>query len=258
MTLSLARSLRLITVAAIAGVLLPATAQAARSGTPGPDRIVLNGAAGTAHGAGGGDTLIGGPGDDKLYGEQGPDRLIGNGGADLLDGGAGDELLDGGTGNDTLIGDFGHDDVRGGEGDDNIYSDSGPDVIDAGPGNDTVFVNNGTAVRSVDCGDGDDTVNINPYGKPGGISNAQAVRRGQIRNCEHIVEAERVVDPTRARTRMVHGSQGTTLTGTDGLDNLLGSLGPDRIFGLAGDDVLWGNREHDGRAHGTDILDGGA
>ena len=77
MTRSLARPLRLLTIATAIGVLVPATAFAARSGTPGPDRIVLNGAAGTAHGQGGGDTLIGGPGDDKLYGEQGPDRLLG-------------------------------------------------------------------------------------------------------------------------------------------------------------------------------------
>ena len=46
--------------------------------------------------------------------------------------------------------------------------------------------------------------------------------------------------------------------GTDRNDNLLGSWGPDRIVGLAGDDIIWANRKPEGQSRGTDHVDAGA
>ena len=119
-------------------------------------------------------------------------------------------------------------------------------------------MNNGTAVESVDCGPGDDTIYINPYDKKGGVSNAQAIREGRIRNCEHVVESEAAEDPTKGVTRLADAKRGETLRGSDRNDNLLGGPGPDKVFGQDGDDILWGNRLHDGPSYGEDKLDAGA
>ena len=120
-----------------------------------------------------------------------------------------------------------------------------------------MWVNNGTAVETVDCGPGDDTIYINPYNRKGGISNAADIRRGNIRDCEHVVEQEKIHDPTKGITRDANSRQGGTLRGTERNDNLLGGPGPDTLLGHAGDDILWGNRLHDGRSYGTDKIAAG-
>jgi Ca2+-binding RTX toxin-like protein len=113
-----------------------------------------------------------------------------------------------------------------------------------------VYVNNGTAVATVDCGPGNDSVVINPYTSPGGISNAQAVRRGEIRNCESIVEAHAVKDPTVGR-RELASDAGATVHGTERNDNLLGGRGSDTLIGNAGDDVIWADRHHGNGGRGA-------
>jgi Ca2+-binding RTX toxin-like protein len=153
-----------------------------------------------------------------------------------------------------LHGGNGRDAINGGPGNDEIYSDSGPDTIDAGDGDDKVYVNNGTAVQAVECGPGNDVIYINPYNKPGGVSNSQAVREGRIRNCESVVESEQVVDPTKGVTRTADSRKGGTLRGTERNDNLLGGPGPDHLFGRGGDDTIWGNRLPGGRSFGTDTI----
>src|SRR4051794_36455813 len=274
------------------GVTLDAGA-ATRVGTPGPDRIVATGGAGDQISGGGGrDVIIGAAGPDRLFGETGPDHLFGRGNDDMIDGGSGDDTALGGPGNDTIAGGFGHDDldgdegndtidgggapdqlkggvgddvlhggngrdaINGGPGNDEIHSDSGPDTIDAGAGDDKVYVNNGTAVQAAECGPGNDTIYINPYNRPGGISNAQALRKGRIRDCESVIEAETAVDPTKGATRTADSRKGGTLRGSERNDNLLGGPGPDHIFGHGGDDVIWGNRLPGGRSFGTDLIDG--
>jgi Ca2+-binding RTX toxin-like protein len=263
-------------------------------GTPGPDRLTARGVAGhQISGSGGGDTIVGGPAADQLLGETGPDHVLGGAGDDSIDGGSGDDRIAGQDGNDSAIGGFGRDTIEGGEGNDvldsgaagdridggggddvlhggsgtdwilggpgndQLYSDSGKDAIVAGEGEDVVWVNNGSAVGTVDCGAGHDTIHVNPYGRPGGISNAQALRAGRIRGCEVVIESARVVEPGRGLTRMVRSRRGKTLRGSDRNDKLLGGTGPDVLLGLAGDDVLWGNRKPTGASRGTDRLFGG-
>jgi Ca2+-binding RTX toxin-like protein len=139
-----------------------------------------------------------------------------------------------------------------------IWSDSGPDRIVAGDGNDTVYVNNGTAVATVDCGPGDDTIYINPEGVPGAIMNRRALENGDIRNCEHVIAQAPEVDPTKGESLSSGSAKGTTLRGGDLNDNILGGPGADHLVGLGGDDVIWGNHLHDGPSYGTDHIDAGA
>src|SRR3954462_2201805 len=279
--------------AALLLALVPAAALArTKAGTSGPDRISVKTPAGQAVSAGGGsDHVRGGDGPDNLLGETGNDTVFGNGGDDRIDGGSGDDKLFGGLGNDTIVAGFGHDeldgapgddnldggaapdqisggdgndtihggtgadDIAGGTGNDTLWADSGPDRIDGGEGDDAIYVNNGTAVEFVDCGPGNDTIFINPYDAPGGISNAKDVREGRIVNCEQVVEQATAEDPTKGVSKDSESRNGVTFTGTERNDNLLGGPGADRLIGLGGDDVIWGNHLHDGPSFGTDTID---
>jgi Ca2+-binding RTX toxin-like protein len=112
-------------------------------------------------------------------------------------------------------------------------------------------------VDTVDCADGNDTIVINPYNRPGGISNSQALRRGQIRGCEQVIEAEPVLDPSKGKKWNAPAGGGTG-HGTDRNDNLLGQHGSDHILGDGGDDVIWGDQLHDNNGLGAkDLLEGG-
>ena len=263
-------------------------------GLPGGDRLSVRSASGGALlGMEGPDRLVGGPGPDRLDGGTGPDTVIGKNGDDLLEGGSGGDqlrggnggdhlfagygadVLDGGPGNDVLAGEASPDSITGGDGDDLVhgggggdtinagpgndvvYADSGPDRIEARDGDDTVYVNNGTAVAGVDCGPGNDTIVINPYDGPGGISNAQDLRTGQIRNCERVIEAPPVADPT-VGIKVIVSDAGASRTGTERRDNLLGGRGSDHLDGSGGDDVIWGDRHlPEGGHSATDVLIGG-
>jgi Ca2+-binding RTX toxin-like protein len=120
-----------------------------------------------------------------------------------------------------------------------------------------VWVNNGTAVDTVDCGPGHDVLHINPASMVGGWSNAKALREGRLTNCEQIVETAPVVDPT-AGIKVMTPDHGGRAEGTDRNDNLLGSWGEDTIIGLGGNDIIWANRKPDGQSRGTDRVHAGA
>ena len=246
------------------------------------------------NGDGGGDKIWGGPGADRLLGEWGGDDVYGRHGDDYLDGGSGGDVLEPGQGNDTSYGGFGgdkitdvegndfidagaagddidagpgddivhggsgSDDIRGGDGVDQIYTTSSGDNVDAGAGDDFVYVNNGTAVKTVDCGPGYDTLHINPIDMRGGFSNRRSIRRGEIKadTCENILEVPPPHDPLKGKKKLTR-DRGGRAKGTERNDNLLGSRGPDRLIGLGGDDIMWGNRQPDGTSRGTDRIDAG-
>jgi Ca2+-binding RTX toxin-like protein len=171
-------------------------------------------------------------------------------------GGRGGNTPPPGPGDDLVHAGSGSDDVSGGPGNDTIFADSGGDDIDAGDGTDVVFVNNGTAVHTVDCGPGADTIHVNPFNRRGGLHNRRSLAKGDIRNCETVLQTPRPHDPTRGKTKLTR-DRGGRAKGTDRNDNLLGSRGPDRLFGLAGDDIIWANRKPTGRSRGTDRIDAG-
>ena len=271
-----------VALALSALVLFPAGASAAVLGTPGADRLGAPSDRGVLiQGFGGEDQLTGAAGDDRLHGDTGPDRLYGMGGNDLLDGLSGDDLMDGGAGDDRLIAGFGHDTLQGGDGNDfldggaapdaldggaghdvlhggtatdqigggpgndEIHTTSGADVVDAGDGDDVVYVNNGSAVHSVTCGPGADTLYINPADLSGGWSNARAIAEGRIQQCEIIIPQVPPHDPDQGIT-WINRSGDASKTGTERNDNLLGGPGNEAIQALGGDDIVWGNHLPDG------------
>jgi Ca2+-binding RTX toxin-like protein len=129
----------------------------------------------------GGSEFNGGPGNDVLTGGDGNDSLIGGGrgGHDFITGGAGNDSvaggdgshIDGGPGNDYLGGTSnGAETLIGGDGNDKISGNGGADVVDAGAGDDEVWSyltdSYGTvrrAVKSLDCGRGNDKVRMEWY-----------------------------------------------------------------------------------------------
>jgi Ca2+-binding RTX toxin-like protein len=200
--------------------------------------------------------LDGADGNDAIYGGFGGDDVTGGEGDDFIDGGAAGDDIDAGPGNDTVHGGTATDRIHGGDGDDVIHSTTGGDHIHGDAGNDTVYVNNGTAVDTVDCGPGADTLHINPYSLRGGFSNARSLREGKLVNCETILETPPVVDPTKG-IKVMTPDHGGEAHGTDLNDNLLGSHGADVIVGLGGNDIIWANRKPDGRSQGVDRVDAG-
>ena len=88
----------------------------------------------------------------------------------------------------------------------------------------------------------------------GGRSNADAIAQGRIKNCENVVTAAVLADPTKGISWSGAGAK----NGTDRNDTLLGNHRNNRLFGLAGDDVIWGDSVHSaGGTKAHDELDGG-
>ncbi len=189
------------------------------TGDTGPDEV---------YGGAGNDSMNGGSGDDRLIGEDGNDKGIGGFGHDTLLGGPGDDnlegneapdMLNGGDGNDTLDGGTGGDDINGGNGNDTIFSDTGPDRIDAGPGDDIIHLNSDppSAIKSIDCGDGNDTV----YNTPAPMGRTNRKLLAAQPNCENVIDLAAERDPTRGITWSGNG----TKNGTERNDRLNGQHG---------------------------------
>lgn len=78
------------------------------------------------------------------------------------------QTIDGGPDNDTLVGTENGDRISGGAGDDFINALGGDDVVGGGPGYDVIDAGEGDdfilarddAVDSIDCGAGNDTVEV--------------------------------------------------------------------------------------------------
>jgi Ca2+-binding RTX toxin-like protein len=111
-------------------------------------------------------------------------------------------------------------------------------------------------VGTVDCGAGADTIHLNQYDRPGGVSNRRAVAEGRIAGCEQVLETPAEIDPREGLT-LFAGPGGETLEGTALDDTLHGGHGADLLLGGDGDDVPWGNRLVTGPSRGTDRIDGG-
>jgi Ca2+-binding RTX toxin-like protein len=182
-------------------------------GGDGDDRIEAGSGNDLVDGAAGDDELDGGPGSDALFGGDGSDTLVGGSVADRLYGGPGDDVLVGGTGRDVL---------DGGDGDDVVVAENEPAY--GGPGNDRIY--GGSRAY---CGPGDDTW----------YTAVPQPTRGSALGCEHIVPIPR--SAVQAGRAVITPAAGGRTDGTPGRDFIDGKGGADRIFGGAGDDVLWGD-----------------
>ncbi|MDX6665342.1 MAG: hypothetical protein QOG68_1548, partial [Solirubrobacteraceae bacterium] len=226
-------------------------------GETSPDRMFGGAGADYIEGDGGGDWLIGGGGDDRIFGGFGLDTIYGGPGNDVLDGGNAIDRVHGGPGDDLIHGGTAHDYLWGDGGDDVIYSDGQGDDIRAGSGDDIVYTNNGTAMGTVDCGAGNDTLVVTPKSEPGGYWPAKRMRLGQIKSCEHIVVSHVYSDPAKG----IHWSapnSGGSKHGTDRNDIINGGRGTDHLWLEGGDDVSFGDLDNKpGGYDGRDFIYGG-
>lgn len=147
------------------------------NGTPGDDTIFARGGDDTIDGQAGNDDISGGEGADDIHGGLGVDAATygDSSGVSVTiddvanDGAAGErdnvhrdvEQVYGSPGADTLTGDTGANLLDGGAGPDSISGASGRDALFGGAGPDTINSVD-DAVDLVDCGEGSDTVTINP------------------------------------------------------------------------------------------------
>ncbi len=210
-----------------------------------PSLLVMRLATGIATvGSAAADLLIGTPAGDTLDGQGGDDLVWGRGGDDTLLGGSENDSIEGGAGLDQITGGAGNDTLRGGEGADTFN-------FGRGDGRDTIV-------------DGsDDTIAFGP-----GISSADLVlsRSGSdliialTESTDQIAVTGFMNLANQVGLRFADGSTMSaaaildavsTISGTAGPDNLVGTDLNDRLFGLAGNDTLAGNA-------GNDTLDGGA
>ena len=228
------------------------------------------------------NSITGTAGAETVFGGNGNDTLISWDGNDLLDGGAGDDLLVARNGSSHLI---------GGEGDDILRIDRGgrstsryyANTFEGGKGNDRLEGHGGADTYLFNRGDGQDVINDYQYGDYGvsdRIVFGAEISRDQVtvtREGNNIVLL--VADPAGVendRITLEHAftdgnykieqvvfADGTVLSatdlqdlaeivqGTEGDDELQGTVVRDELFGNGGNDTLisW---------DGNDLLDGGA
>ena len=233
------------------------------------------------------DVMNGGNGHNEMYGQDGVDYIYGGNDNDYIDGGADGDVLMGGNGNNTIYGRGGNDDITdgddashiyGGEGDDTIHAGGGDDYIDGGIGNDYIQDDHGNDTIVFKAGYGVDTIadaaGYNTIQLSGlDISSAQFSRSGNDLTIsfggDTIVltqyydfynfningtDVSELINSLRGSDNddwmNVSNSNGDSLYGEGGNDNLTGNSGNDSLYGGSGNDYLYGN-------DGNDILDGG-
>ncbi|PKB24838.1 hemolysin type calcium-binding protein [Novosphingobium kunmingense] len=204
-------------------------------------------------GGDGDDIVFGAGGNDVLYGEAGNDNLIGWDGVDYLVGGAGDDGLSGSKDADALYGEDGNDQLDGG-------NDFATDILVGGAGQDVIYANSGLGDYDILNGGADsDTYFVDT---PDDII-YEAAGEGRDRVVADIVGAgyylwANVEDCTLVGTTPFAAGNNldNELEGSAAANWLLGNEGNDRLKGMGGNDVLFGDRP-DGLA-GNDVFIFGA
>jgi Ca2+-binding RTX toxin-like protein len=159
-----------------------------------------------------------------------------------VDGGPGGDTLIGGASSDVLLGgDFpGADTISGGGGDDALISaggapDAGPDALSGGPGDDQLAADYPCAGDRFAGGPGNDVAGFAPsaVGIRARLGGVATLSNGTC--------------PGGSPTTILPDSE--VLEGTNRADRLIGSSGPETIWGREGNDVVIGDR-------GADDLEG--
>lgn len=212
-------------------------------GELGNDNLYGNSGDDTLYGGDNNDSLYGGSENDVIYGEAGNDRLYGEAGNDLLNGGDGDDELNSDDGVDTLI---------GGSGADKFYyilpsthsPDANPDIIqDFEQGTDKIWIVGYTAVQA-----GAPSGTILGYSFDGTHTVLTSVDGFTLK-----LLGNYTLTAADFQFLSIIGTAGNDnpLTGTNGIDGVLGLDGDDYIDGGRGTDLIWGGE-------GNDTIDGGA
>ena len=234
-----------------------------------------------------GDHIYGGNGENIMYGQEGDDYIYGGNDKDYILGGTGDDHLYGGNGENEIYGGHGNDVIYDGDdgsyiegsfGNDKIFAGGGNDVIDPGEGDDYIQDDHGDDTIVFKAGYGVDTIsdasgynNIELSGLD--ISSAQFSRSGNDLTISFGSDAlvltqyydfynfningtdvSELINSLRGSDNddwmNVSNSNGDSLYGEGGNDNLTGNSGIDSLYGGSGNDYLYGN-------DGDDTLDGG-
>ncbi len=270
-------------------------------GWDGNDRLLGGDDSDQLFGDAGHDLLEGGAGNDQMWGftendtlngGAGNDRLFGEAGYDLARGGAGDDLINGGDGDDTASYDDAQSAVTvdlavsgpqntgqgadtlvsierltgsrfadrlsgnavanwmiGGDGSDTLFGRESHDRLEGGAGNDQF--DGGAGDDTMEGGDGTDTVlySLAPSRVEIDLS---IVGRQNTRGAgtDTFVSIENVIGSI-GDDRLIGSAGANFLIGNGGADLLSGGGGHDVLWGGIGNDSLWGGA-------GDDMLDGGA
>lgn len=179
--------------------------------------------------------LYGGNGDDSIYGDRSDEELYGEAGDDYLAGNHGDDQLTGGLGDDFIKGDAGADTYyfNYGDGNDTYNETLGNSTVDT-----IVF---GTGITFSDLSIrkiSDYDVKIDIDGGAGG----SIVIEEQLRTASDVLDLLEFSDGSIVDLNTL----GLTSTGTASADILygakagVGSTGVDTIYGMDGDDTIYG------------------
>ncbi|UIN23898.1 hypothetical protein LAZ82_12385 [Herbaspirillum frisingense] len=203
---------------------------------------------------------------NRMVGLAGNDLLYGGQLADTIDGGDGNDGLSGNGGNDTLIGGNGYDSLRGGNGNDTLIGGKDSDYLSGDAGNDVYVFNRGDGADTIN--DSDSTAgNIDTIRLGKGISAAETVL---TRSGNHLtltwgsdaITIEHYFSSANYHIEKIAFDGGTTWsysslasrltqTGTAENENWTGFADQsNRMFGLAGNDFLYGGQI-------ADTIDGG-
>lgn len=155
------------------------------------------------------------------------DQIYGTSGKDGLTGNGGDDILVGRGGNDTLNGGAGSDTLYGGDGNDILIGDDTDILIDGGAGNDTLQL----------------------------VANFTSASDAQIVGVENVT-----LSAAGLTVNLSNQTEGFTIKGSGGVDNITGGSGNDKIIGNGGADILVGGGGNDilVGGDGNDNLTGGA
>jgi Ca2+-binding RTX toxin-like protein len=211
-------------------------------------------------GTSGDDVMVGYAGDDSLSGGSGNDRLSGGGGNDILDGGAGDDVVDGGIGDDRVTGGAGSDVLHGGAGRDSVYGGNGADTYRFGTGDGTDILtdggNDGAADRIL-LDEGIQASDVMLRREASGDLTLTLSRddiltvSGWYTRPENRVERIVFADGTVIDENALAALTVLPIAGTEGPDNIIGTIYADSLIGFAGDDYLDGGKA-------DDVLSGGS
>ena len=252
-------------------------------GNDGDDRLDDLAGSNTLSGGDGDDSLSGGIGNDQLLGGPGSDNVLGNGeldGADVADGGPGTdsafafnegepltisldgaandgaagqganylavEHVGGGTANDQISGSAGPDDLTGGDGSDVVDGLGGNDYLQGNAENDALIggagsddLDGGSGDDALSGGDGDDGL----YGRLGADDLAGGTGRDTVNwgdggsyDAGATVTLDDVADD---------GAFGEGDNAHSDNENVIGTGGPDVIFGTAGRNTITGGEGPD-------------
>jgi len=179
----------------------------------------------------GGTTILGDKKANIILGGSGQDWLFGNGGQDHINGGAGRDKLNGGNHDDYLYGGSGNDLLVGGRGNDELTGGKGRDILKGGAGFDTFIFNSVAETSSVS----------NP-------NRADRIKDFDIGGESDTIDLKRI--------DAVIGTAGNQAFSFVGAAGFSGNAGELRYEYVGGNTIVSGDRDGDGSADFSIIVEG--